>query len=467
MRSITRAQDSHTMRPRNPLLLFGVLLLASQFGLSVPAFAVTQIIGDPDGFGIDPTGLVRASSSHNDPADVDGDGIIEAGEYLPDWNGNGGVAVGSADEFDFRSAAEAADSSGAQWTDYAIIGGGSAHGAAFYFVFSPPQPGDFDYEDPHFINFLFGDYDVFPTSVDIDGETVDLDVQGSGEDGLVQVAFAPVPWSAMADGEVTVTVHAPTEPYLAFDYVLLDTDRLADSDGDGIPGSIDNCPGVPNLDQADSDGDGIGDVCDSCPNDADPGQEDSDGDGQGDVCDPCPEDATDDADGDGYCAPEDCDPTNGAVHPDALEVCDDGIDNDCDGTVDLLPDGDGDGWDECAGDCDDQDETIHPEADEGCNGIDNDCDGLLGPAELDGDGDGLSDCDGDCDDTDPDVFPGAPTACDPESDADCNGVADDAEAACGDDWIQADCSCSAAAAGSGAGVLGFLLVLGLLRRRFE
>jgi hypothetical protein len=36
-----------------------------------------------------------------------------------------------------------------------------------------------------------------------------------------------------------------------------------DSDIDGIPDDIDNCPNTPNPDQADSDGDGIGDVCDT------------------------------------------------------------------------------------------------------------------------------------------------------------------------------------------------------------
>jgi hypothetical protein len=35
-----------------------------------------------------------------------------------------------------------------------------------------------------------------------------------------------------------------------------------DSDGDGIPDDIDNCPDTPNPDQSDLDGDGIGDTCD-------------------------------------------------------------------------------------------------------------------------------------------------------------------------------------------------------------
>ena len=38
-----------------------------------------------------------------------------------------------------------------------------------------------------------------------------------------------------------------------------------DSDGDGHPNDMDNCPNVPNPDQLDSDGDGKGDACDACP----------------------------------------------------------------------------------------------------------------------------------------------------------------------------------------------------------
>ncbi|MHB8633240.1 MAG: thrombospondin type 3 repeat-containing protein [Thermoplasmatota archaeon] len=82
---------------------------------------------------------------------------------------------------------------------------------------------------------------------------------------------------------------------------------LRDADHDGIPDGADNCPTVPNHDQADLDGDGIGDVCDldmdgdgindklapgdpsltildNCPRAYNPDQKDSDRNGVGDVC---------------------------------------------------------------------------------------------------------------------------------------------------------------------------------------
>ena len=451
------------MRPVVLLLPCVLALLAPR-----PADAVTVAVGDADGFGIAPAGLVRASASHVDPADVDGDGIIEVGEYLPDWNANGTCAVGSDDSFDFREADELTGTDGWQHTDLAIEGSGNADLIEFVFVFEVPVEGDADFGVGHFINFVFGDYDVVPTEIAIDGVVVELDVQGSGNDGLVQSAFAGVTWEAMTDGEVVITVHAPNEPYLAFDYTLLDTARIADSDGDGLPEALDNCPGVANLDQADEDGDGAGDVCDNCPGLANASQSDLDGDGAGDACDDCPEDATDDADGDGWCAPDDCDPDDPDVSPDGHELCGDGLDNDCDGSVDLLPDVDGDGWDVCAGDCDEGDPAIHPGAEELCDGLDNDCDGALGADEIDDDGDGYTECDGDCDDTDPALSPGAPVVCEAGVDADCDGVPDLDECDGTDwggttDWSQ-DCGCGQVRH-ERLGVWLLLPLLALLRRR--
>ncbi len=63
-------------------------------------------------------------------------------------------------------------------------------------------------------------------------------------------------------------------------------DDPPDTDGDGAPDDMDNCPNTPNEDQADADEDGVGDACDNCVDTANPDQRDFDGDGRGDACDP-------------------------------------------------------------------------------------------------------------------------------------------------------------------------------------
>jgi hypothetical protein len=88
-----------------------------------------------------------------------------------------------------------------------------------------------------------------------------------------------------------------------------------DRDGDGIPDDVDNCPTVPNPDQADRDGDGFGDACDGCPDLATATNHDEDHDGRGDECDKCPglPDFDDDIDGDGI--GDACDQVDNAAIP--------------------------------------------------------------------------------------------------------------------------------------------------------
>jgi hypothetical protein len=68
-----------------------------------------------------------------------------------------------------------------------------------------------------------------------------------------------------------------------------DQDGDQDGVGDILVGSpgrrlvCDNCPGVPNTNQADRDNDGVGDLCDNCPDRKNEDQANGDGDALGDV----------------------------------------------------------------------------------------------------------------------------------------------------------------------------------------
>jgi hypothetical protein len=89
-------------------------------------------------------------------------------------------------------------------------------------------------------------------------------------------------------------------------FILNCTPPEADTDGDGIPDSRDNCPADANPDQLDSNSNGTGDACegsviadadadtraddfDNCPNVWNQNQSDDDNDGIGDVCDDEPQ----------------------------------------------------------------------------------------------------------------------------------------------------------------------------------
>ncbi|MCA9527652.1 MAG: terpene cyclase/mutase family protein, partial [Myxococcales bacterium] len=188
-------------------------------------------------------------------------------------------------------------------------------------------------------------------------------------------------------------------------------------DQDDICQGDDNCPDIPNPDQADRDDDGVGDVCDNCPNLANPLQEDVDGDGIGDACDPyicivrgaeicngddddCDEVVDEDVDVGGDCqtgepgicadgrrACVDGSPICVRVQAPRPEQCN-GIDDDCDGIAD---DGNPGGLQPCAtggrGACGDGltacaegriicEQRNQPSPDQ-CNGRDEDCDGLV------------------------------------------------------------------------------------------
>ncbi|MEP0844688.1 MAG: FG-GAP repeat protein [Phycisphaerae bacterium] len=104
-------------------------------------------------------------------------------------------------------------------------------------------------------------------------------------------AVAGVPNPATAC--LNILIGAPrenpgTSPADAGRAYLMDVLTPVDNDGDGYVDAGDNCPAVPNVDQADGDGDGVGNACDNCPGVANTPQTDTDGDGVGEACDACP-----------------------------------------------------------------------------------------------------------------------------------------------------------------------------------
>ena len=91
---------------------------------------------------------------------------------------------------------------------------------------------------------------------------------GSGQSVVLTLHLSDLPMDAlnvdtgigiMQDGDLDIAIQDDT----GIDYMKLTVEvccNYPDTDGDGVLDDADNCPAVPNPDQADSDGDGVGDA---------------------------------------------------------------------------------------------------------------------------------------------------------------------------------------------------------------
>jgi hypothetical protein len=175
---------------------------------------------------------------------------------------------------------------------------------------------------------------------------------------------------------------------------------VADTDGDGVPDSTDNCKFVPNTGQEDVDVDGIGDVCDNCPTVSNSSQSDADGDGDGDACDNCPNTANaDQANADGDRHGDACDNCPSVANDSQADADGDGLGDACDNCPNTANPGQADGDGDGSGDvCDNCPSTPNPgQADSDGDGVGDDCDNcpsVPNPTQTDMDFDRVGDaCD--------------------------------------------------------------------------
>lgn len=189
------------------------IILAILFCTQV--FAVNQVIGDKDGFGF--TSLAGLVAYDGGSVDRNGNGILDAGDLLPDLDGDGLIAVigaGGGDVFDHRGTSEL-------WTDvslaneYSPAPGGDcwkANDASFTFSFSPTA-------EDHILSLMYADYDTDIMEMVVEGQAIPL--KKAILDGEISLARARISGLDMLDGQVLVEITAVTEPYIVFDHVSL------------------------------------------------------------------------------------------------------------------------------------------------------------------------------------------------------------------------------------------------------
>ncbi len=250
-------------------VLLTALLLGVMFAGSASAESFRFIrIGDKDGFGFTSTeGFVRGHYQiiNAPPADTNGNGRLDPGEFLPDLNKDGRVAYFADDEFDNRLPTEILDranfcrgcfsindgTKGSNWTDLALStaadgknwpdenGPELPNNALFIFDFTV-KAADIAFGSPIFFNMVFGDYDVDPAVIFVSfarakQRRLEIWNHGFERDGLIQARSAVLRFDEVFSmtetgdwhGLVIVQFAAPFEPYTAFDFVELSLFQIA------------------------------------------------------------------------------------------------------------------------------------------------------------------------------------------------------------------------------------------------
>ncbi len=220
---------------------------------------------------------------------------------------------------------------------------------------------------------IVGRFTFEGTASDATGTAINV-----GSVGLLDVSNQPHPIPSSFGGHI----------------ILNQPNGCDDTDTDGFPDPVDNCPFVPNPWQVNQDGDPQGDRCDNCKVVPNADQVNNDSDLFGDACDNCPTATNDDQINSDSDPPGDaCDNCPATVNPDQTNDDSDSAGNACDNCIAVS------NIDQTNGDTD-------PLG----NACDN-CPAVPNADQLNNDGDALGD------------------ACD--SDDDNDGVIDGAEAGCG------------------------------------
>ena len=227
--------------------------------------------------------------------------------------------------------------------------------------------------------------------------------------GSYDLKITPPP-DTDGDGVIDANDNCPTVP----------NPDQADADGDGKGDACDNCPTIANADQADADGDGKGDVCDNCPTVANASQTDTDGDGLGDACDNCPTVANasqTDSDSDGR--GDVCDNCPAVANASQTDTDGDGLGDACDNCPTVAnanqADGDGDGTGDACDNCPTVANASQTDTDaDGLGDACDNCPAIANASQADADGDGKGDACDNC-----------PTIANPsQSDSDHDGKGD-------------------------------------------